>query len=51
MADINPELLKVFGFWGSILLLKLLAMVPLTVRQRFRKQVCIKPDTKTLIEM
>ncbi|XP_032664043.1 microsomal glutathione S-transferase 1-like isoform X2 [Odontomachus brunneus] len=39
MTDINPEILKVFGFWGSILVLKLLAMVPLTVRQRYRKQV------------
>ncbi|XP_032664041.1 microsomal glutathione S-transferase 1-like isoform X1 [Odontomachus brunneus] len=39
MTDINPEILKVFGFWGSILVLKLLAMPPLTVRQRYRKQV------------
>ncbi|XP_077269793.1 microsomal glutathione S-transferase 1 [Temnothorax americanus] len=39
MSEINPELLKVFGFWGSILVLKMLAMVPLTGRQRFRKRV------------
>lgn len=42
MVDINPELLKTFGFWGSILVFKLLAMVPLTGRQRFGKQVCNK---------
>ncbi|XP_029163891.1 microsomal glutathione S-transferase 1 [Nylanderia fulva] len=38
MVEINPEALKVFGFWGSILVLKLLAMSPLTARQRFRKK-------------
>ncbi|KYQ53245.1 Microsomal glutathione S-transferase 1 [Trachymyrmex zeteki] len=37
MPEINPEVLKVFGFWGSILVLKLLAMTPLTARQRIRK--------------
>lgn len=42
MADINPEILQVFGFWGSVLVLKMLAMVPLTARQRFKKQVCKK---------
>ncbi|KAL0102067.1 hypothetical protein PUN28_018544 [Cardiocondyla obscurior] len=39
MSEINPEVLQVFGFWGSVLVLKLLAMVPLTARQRFRKNV------------
>ncbi|KYN06612.1 PREDICTED: microsomal glutathione S-transferase 1-like [Cyphomyrmex costatus] len=39
MPAIDPEILKVFGFWSSILVLKLLAMVPLTARQRFRKNV------------
>ncbi|KYN19449.1 PREDICTED: microsomal glutathione S-transferase 1-like [Trachymyrmex cornetzi] len=37
MPEINPEVLKVFGFWGSILVLKLLVMMPLTARQRIRK--------------
>jgi len=39
MPEINPEVLKVFGFWSSILLLKLLAMMPLTARQRIKKNV------------
>ncbi|XP_011158662.1 microsomal glutathione S-transferase 1 [Solenopsis invicta] len=39
MSEINPEVLKVFGFWGSILVLKVMAMAPLTARQRFRKRV------------
>jgi glutathione S-transferase len=39
MAGINDELLQVFGFWGSILVLKMMAMAPLTARQRFRKKV------------
>ncbi|XP_012228680.1 microsomal glutathione S-transferase 1 [Linepithema humile] len=38
MAEINPELLQAFGFWGSILVLKVLAMSPLTARQRFAKK-------------
>lgn len=44
MADINPELLKAFGFWGSVLVFKLLAMIPLTARQRFGKQVFANPE-------
>ncbi|XP_072757122.1 microsomal glutathione S-transferase 1 [Anoplolepis gracilipes] len=39
MAEISSELLQIFGFWGSILVLKLLAMAPLTARQRFAKKV------------
>ncbi|XP_012522736.2 microsomal glutathione S-transferase 1 [Monomorium pharaonis] len=39
MTEINPEVLKVFGFWGSILALKLMAMVLLTARQRMQKRV------------
>lgn len=39
MPEINQELLEVFGFWGSIMVLKLMAMTPLTARQRFRKKV------------
>lgn len=39
MPNIDPEVLKTFGFWGSILVLKLLAMSPLTARQRMRKNV------------
>ncbi|XP_033215110.1 microsomal glutathione S-transferase 1-like [Belonocnema kinseyi] len=39
MPVINPALVNVFGFWGSVVILKLLAMIPLTARQRFRKRV------------
>ncbi|XP_076237484.1 microsomal glutathione S-transferase 1 [Calliopsis andreniformis] len=47
MLNINPELFKTFAFWTSIIGLKVLAMAPLTTRQRFRKQVFMNPeDTK-----
>lgn len=41
MLAIDAELFKVFGFWGSILALKVLAMSPLTVRYRFAKKVIL----------
>ncbi|GAB1863360.1 glutathione transferase [Camponotus japonicus] len=44
MVQISPELLQVFGFWSSILVLKLLAMLPLTVRQRFGKNVFMNEE-------
>ncbi|XP_011637610.1 microsomal glutathione S-transferase 1-like [Pogonomyrmex barbatus] len=44
MPDINPEVLNSFGFWGSILVLKLLAMMPLTARLRFRKKIFANPE-------
>ncbi|XP_076676115.1 microsomal glutathione S-transferase 1 [Andrena cerasifolii] len=47
MLAIDPELFKVFGFWGSILALKLLAMAPLTARYRFAKKIFINPDDLT----
>lgn len=39
MAAINTEIMKVFGFWSSVLVLKMLAMVVLTARYRFTKKV------------
>ncbi|XP_014476790.1 PREDICTED: microsomal glutathione S-transferase 1-like [Dinoponera quadriceps] len=48
MTNINPETLKVFGFWGSILVLKVLAMSPLTARQRFAKQIFANPEDVSL---
>ncbi|XP_012522737.1 microsomal glutathione S-transferase 1 [Monomorium pharaonis] len=48
MAEINSELLTVFGFWGSVLVLKLLAMVPLTARHRMRKGVFANPEDLAL---
>ncbi|XP_051156094.1 microsomal glutathione S-transferase 1-like [Leptopilina boulardi] len=44
MTQIDLELMKVFGFWGAIVVLKLMAMVPLTARQRFRKKVFANPE-------
>jgi glutathione S-transferase len=41
MVEISPEALQAFGFWSSILVIKVLAMVPLTGRQRFRKNVFV----------
>ncbi|XP_035717778.1 microsomal glutathione S-transferase 1-like [Vespa mandarinia] len=39
MAAINTEIMKVFGFWSSVLVLKMLAMVILTARYRFTKKI------------
>ncbi|XP_046827302.1 microsomal glutathione S-transferase 1-like [Vespa velutina] len=39
MAAINTEIMKVFGFWSSVLVLKMLAMVILTTRYRFTKKI------------
>ena len=44
MLAIDAELFKVFGFWGSILALKVLAMAALTARYRFAKKIFINPD-------
>lgn len=46
MIAINPDVLKVFGFWGSLLVIKVLTMMLLTGRQRYRKQVSV--DLKKL---
>ncbi|XP_012062588.1 PREDICTED: microsomal glutathione S-transferase 1-like [Atta cephalotes] len=48
MSEINPEVLKVFGFWSSILVLKMLMMVLLTARQRLRKHVLASPEDGVL---
>ncbi|KAK0162287.1 hypothetical protein PV327_008636 [Microctonus hyperodae] len=41
--------LHVFAWWGTIIVLKLLAMVPLIGRQRYNKRIFISPeDTKIL---
>ncbi|XP_043253522.1 microsomal glutathione S-transferase 1-like [Colletes gigas] len=44
MVTINPESFKVFAFWGSILALKLVGIVALTVRQRFSKKIFSNPE-------
>jgi len=44
MVEISPEALQAFGFWSSILVIKVLAMVPLTGRQRFRKNVFVAEE-------
>ncbi|XP_076760582.1 microsomal glutathione S-transferase 1 [Xylocopa sonorina] len=46
---IEPELVKTFAFWGSVLALKLLVMAPLTARNRFKNKVFANPeDTATV---
>ncbi|XP_043595574.1 microsomal glutathione S-transferase 1-like [Bombus pyrosoma] len=46
---VDPELFKIFAFWGSILALKLLAMVPLTAHYRFKNLAFANiEDTKLL---
>ncbi|XP_012260668.2 microsomal glutathione S-transferase 1-like [Athalia rosae] len=42
--NIDPESLRVFGFWGAILVLKVLALAPLTARQRLQKQIFSNPE-------
>lgn len=39
MAVIRDDLLKEFGFWSAVLVLKILMMAVLTARQRFSKKV------------
>ncbi|OAD57597.1 Microsomal glutathione S-transferase 1 [Eufriesea mexicana] len=36
---LNPELFRIFAFWGSVLALKLVFMAPLTARYRFKKLI------------
>lgn len=42
MVVISEDLFKEFAFWGTILVLKTLAMSLLTARQRFAKNVSHK---------
>ncbi|XP_029680581.1 microsomal glutathione S-transferase 1 [Formica exsecta] len=49
MVEISSELLQVFGFWGSVLVLKMLAIVPLTARQRFRKKIFLSEEDTTFL--
>ncbi|XP_003701454.1 microsomal glutathione S-transferase 1 [Megachile rotundata] len=44
MPLIDPELFKIYCFWGSILALKLIVMVPLTARYRFTNMVFSSPE-------
>lgn len=37
---IETEIFKIFVFWGTILALKLIVMVPLTAYYRFKNKVC-----------
>lgn len=41
---IDPELLRTFAFWGSILCLKVVVVVTLIGRLRFKKQIFINAD-------
>ncbi|XP_014608043.1 PREDICTED: microsomal glutathione S-transferase 1-like [Polistes canadensis] len=41
---VNTEIMKVFVFWSSVLVLKMLAMMPLTAHYRFKKQIFLNPE-------
>ncbi|XP_003696883.1 microsomal glutathione S-transferase 1 [Apis florea] len=41
---IEPEIFKIFAFWGIILALKLVAMVPLTAYYRFKNKIFLNPE-------
>ncbi|KAI4476927.1 hypothetical protein M0804_013107 [Polistes exclamans] len=47
---VNTEIMKVFGFWSSVLVLKMLAMMPLTARYRFQKQIFLNPEDVKLVK-
>ncbi|XP_029167657.1 microsomal glutathione S-transferase 1-like [Nylanderia fulva] len=49
MAEISPEALKLFRFWGTILALKVLAMLPLTAQQRFGKKIYMNEEDVTFL--
>jgi len=44
MEGAQQELMKLFGFWSSILVIKMLAMPLLTGRQRFAKKIFANPE-------
>lgn len=48
MPLIDPELFKTYCFWGSVLALKLIAMLPLTARYRFKNKVFLNPEDAAL---
>ncbi|XP_076620635.1 microsomal glutathione S-transferase 1 [Colletes latitarsis] len=50
MVTINPELFKVFAFWGSILALKLAVMPVLTARYRFQKKIFSNLEDTTILK-
>ncbi|KAH0540551.1 microsomal glutathione S-transferase 1 [Cotesia glomerata] len=43
---IREELLKEFGFWSTVLVVKILIMAILTARQRFAKKVFSNPEDR-----
>ncbi|XP_006612431.1 microsomal glutathione S-transferase 1-like [Apis dorsata] len=40
----EAEIFKIFAFWGTILALKLIAMVPLTAYYRFKNKIFLNPE-------
>ncbi|KAK0084682.1 hypothetical protein PV325_006592 [Microctonus aethiopoides] len=42
--------LRVFAWWGALIVLKVLAMMLLTARQRFIKKIFISPEDTTLLK-
>ncbi|KOC59381.1 Microsomal glutathione S-transferase 1 [Habropoda laboriosa] len=47
---IQPDLIKTFAFRGSILALKLVAVVGLTARYRMKKRIFINPDDAAFVK-
>ncbi|XP_076276131.1 microsomal glutathione S-transferase 1-like [Lasioglossum baleicum] len=44
MFGIEPEVFRIFGFWASIVSLKMVAVVFMTIRHRFSKRIFMNPD-------
>ncbi|KAK2581424.1 hypothetical protein KPH14_005099 [Odynerus spinipes] len=49
MAPVNTEILKLFGFWSSILVIKMMLMILLTAYQRFTKKIFANPEDASLM--
>lgn len=49
--EVQSELMKVFAFWSAVLVLKMMAMVPLTGRHRFAKKASTLHAHKITIDM
>nr|XP_033323665.1 microsomal glutathione S-transferase 1-like [Megalopta genalis]XP_033323666.1 microsomal glutathione S-transferase 1-like [Megalopta genalis] len=50
MFGIEPELFRTFGFWSSVVCLKMVAVVLMTVRHRFQKKIFVNPDDTALMK-
>lgn len=44
MITPNPELVKIFAFWGMVLALKVFSILLIVIRQRLQKKVVANPE-------